>query len=145
MKITNIKPAPGKFANGFQYFCPDCGMFFSIQVMDITDSGCMVSICPHCGEDSLITTIDQLLRCCTMHGTDPVNFYHAFPPDEPIPHSCTKATPKQVEWIIGCVLNDKREKLPITVKSLAAELGYKEETIRKVFEELHITETGGNL
>jgi hypothetical protein len=47
-----------------------------------------------------------------------------------------------VEWIIGCVTSDKEKKLPVTIESLAADLGYAKEVVAAVFEELHITETG---
>jgi len=140
MNITNTKP--DAFANGFDYFCVNCGRFFSAQIMD--DNGDIaVSFCPHCGESDLIDSIEGLLTHCDDHFTDPVNFYHAFPSGEPIPHSRTGATPKQVEWIIGCVISDKQKKLPVTIESLAAQLGYDKEMVGRVFDELHITETGG--
>jgi len=140
MNITNTKP--GAFANGFDYFCVNCGRFFSAQFMD-NNHHVAVLFCPHCGEDFLIRGTPKLIDHCIKYHTDTVNFYHAFPPDEPIPHSGTGATPKQVEWIIGCVISDKQKKLPVTVESLAAQLGYDKEMVGRVFNELHITETGG--
>jgi predicted RNA-binding Zn-ribbon protein involved in translation (DUF1610 family) len=137
MNITNVKA--GNFANGFSHFCPNCGRFFSVQFMDGEDE---IGYCPNCGEEFLLTTIDGLLDHCATHHTDPVNFYHAFSPNEPIPQSRTGATPKQVEWIVGCVTSDKQKKLTVTAESLAAQLGYNKEIVTKVFEELHITENG---
>jgi len=138
MNITNVKP--DHFANGFDYFCVNCGNFFSAQVMD-DDRDDAVLFCPHCGEDFLAERITDLIDHCVTHHTDTVNFYHAFPPDEPIPQSRTGATPKQVEWIVGCVISDKQKKLPVTIESLAVQLGYDKEMVTKVFDELHITET----
>jgi len=138
MNVTIINP--GAFANGFDHFCANCGRFFSVQFMD-GDRYNTVSHCPNCGEDILITTIAELLGHCAAHQTDPVNFYHAFPPDEPIPNSRIEIIPRQVEWIVGCVISDKQRKLPVTIESLAAQLGYDKEIVAKVFDELHITET----
>jgi hypothetical protein len=138
MNITSVKA--GNFANGFSYFCPDCGRFFSVQVMDYENEA---DCCPSCGNGDLITSAAELLAHCAGYGEDPVNFYHAFPPGEPIPGSCTGATPDQVKWIVGCVLNDKQKNVPVTVTSLAASLGYPRRIVANVFEELHITEDGG--
>jgi len=137
MNITSVKT--GIFANGFSYFCKDCNIFFSVQIMDEYKDE--TEYCPSCGGDALISSIEELLDHLSDHDTDPVNFYHAFPPDEPIPNSRTGATPRQVEWIIGCVTSDIEKKLPVTAESLAAQLGYNREVVVKVFEELHITET----
>jgi len=138
MNITNfIKP--GNFANGFSYFCLDCGRFFSAQFMDGGNEG--IGYCPDCGNSNLIDTIVELLDHCAFYHTDPVNFYHAFPPDEPIPNSRIEITPRQVERIVGCVISDKQRKLPVTIESLAAQLGYDKEIVAKVFDELHIAET----
>jgi len=138
MNITNINP--GAFANGFDYFCPNCGRFFSVQFMD-ADNKIETEWCPNCGA-SVISSVDNLLHYCFDFHTDPVNFYHAFPPDDPIPNSRIEITPRQVEWIVGCVISDKQKKLPVTIESMAAQLGYDKETVTKVFNELHITETG---
>ncbi|MDR0443239.1 MAG: hypothetical protein LBH44_07535 [Treponema sp.] len=139
MNITSVKCKA--FANGFNYFCEECNNFFSVQFEE-GGTG-TVEVCPYCGEDRLAVSIKRLLEYCADNGADPVNFYHAFPPDEPIPNSRTGATRRQVEWIIGCVINDKQKKFPVTVESMAIQLGYDQEVVRKVFEELHITETGG--
>jgi len=144
MNITSVNA--GNFANGFDYFCPDCGRFFSVQFMKQfmdADGEIEAEWCPNCGCDELICSAEDLLNHLADHDTDPVNFYHAFPPDEPIPNSRTGATPKQVEWIIGCSISDRDKKLPVTAESLAAQLGYNREVVVKVFEELHIPETGG--
>jgi len=136
MNITSVKA--GNFANGFSYFCPNCGRFFSVQFMGGENE---IEHCPNCGASPL-SRVDDLLHYCADFGTDPVNFYHAFPPDKPIPQSRTGAAPKQVEWIVGCVMSDKQKNLPVTAESLAAQLGYDKEVVAKVFEELHITESG---
>ena len=144
MNITSVKT--GGFANGFSYFCLDCGRFFSAQFMKQfmdADGEIEAEWCPNCGGGDLITGADILLDYCFNTGSDPVNFYHAFPPDEPIPNSRTGATPRQVEWIVGCVISDKQKKFPVTAESLAGQLGYDKEIVVKVFEELYITETGG--
>lgn len=138
----NIAVKPGAFANGFDYFCGDCGRFFSAQTKDIFGNSGEVSFCPCCSQAEPIVSTAELLTYCEFNSTDPVNFYSAFPPDEPIPQSRTGATPKQVEWIVGCVISDKEKKLPVTVWSLAADLGYDTEVVRRVFEELHIIESG---
>jgi hypothetical protein len=152
MNITGVKPAPDAFANGFSYFCTDCGKFFSVQVMDddkdtdrvILCDQTIINYCPSCGGEWLYVSITGLLDHCDTYDIDPVIYYHAFPPDKPIPRSRTGATPKQVEWIVGCVISDKEKKFPVTVESLAAQLGYNKNVVRKIFEELHITETGGD-
>jgi hypothetical protein len=148
MNITNVTPSPGSFANGFGYFCVNCGYFFSTQIMDALGYKGEPSFCPWCGEDildegSVIEKKDDLINYCVTNNTDTVNFYSAFPPDEPIPQSRTGATPRQVEQIIGCVISDKERKFPVTIESLAANLGYAKEIVAAVFEELHITETEG--
>lgn len=145
MNITSVKT--GNFANGFSYFCPNCGDFFSVQFYEKTNIFAQLAdkteYCPSCGCDELISSTEELIDYLSEHDTDTVNFYHAFPPDEPLPNSRIWATPKQVEWIIGCVLSDKENKLPVTIESLAAQLGYSKDVVTKVFEELHIPETGG--
>jgi len=145
MNITKVKT--GNFANGFSCFCPNCGRFFSAQFLEgnivFTQPSDEIDYCPYCGGDELIYSAEELLDHCADNDTDPVNFYHAFPPDEPIPNSRTGATPGQVEWIVNCVISDRQEKLPVTVESLAAQLGYNKNVVAAVFEELHITETGG--
>jgi hypothetical protein len=141
MDITSVNP--GAFANGFGYFCTGCGRFFSVQGND--DYIERADYCPYCGKEEPLTTVAELLCHCDFNFTDTVNFYSAFPPDEPIPQSRTGATPRQVEWIVGCVTSDKEKKTPVTIESLAADLGYDKEIVAAVFEELHITETGGTL
>jgi len=139
MNITSVKT--GNFANGFSYFCTECGIFFSVQVMN--EEKDETAFCPSCNCDFIISSTEELIDYLEENDTDTVNFHHAFPPDEPLPNSRTGATPKQVEWIIGCVLSDKQKKLPVTIESLAAQLGYSKNVVATVFEELHITETGG--
>jgi hypothetical protein len=141
MNVISVNPAPGGFANGFGYFCTGCGRFFSVQSDD--DGADRAYHCPYCGKDEPLTTAAELLAHCDFNFTDTVNFYGAFPPDEPIPRSRTGATPRQVERIVGCAISDKAKKIPVTVESLAARLGYDRETVAAVFDELHITETGG--
>jgi len=145
MNITSVKTSG--FANGFDCFCADCGRFFSVQFLEgnvvVTKPADEVEYCPYCGGDTLILDSDALLAHLADHDTDPVNFYHAFPHDEPVPDSRTGATPKQVEWILGCVISDRWKKIPVTAKSLAVQLGYSKEVVKRVFEELHIPETGG--
>jgi len=129
------------FANGHDYFCMDCNLFFSVRLHK--DHIGQAAFCPWCGEDTLIVTTDDLLNHCEDNDTDPVNFYHAFPQDEPIPQSCTGATPLQVEIIIGLVAMRKQEKLPVAIDGIAGESESDRDIVRKVFEKLHITETGG--
>ena len=135
------RPAGAKpFANGFGYFCAECGIFFSVQMEPGVIGG--VNACPCCGGDAIIRSAEALLDYCICNLTDPVNFYSAFPPGEPIPDSRTGATPRQVEWIVGCAASDKQKKLPVSIGSLADQLGCNKEIVAAVFEELHITETG---
>jgi hypothetical protein len=136
-----MKDKKSNFANGFDNFCCECGVFFSAELEpDVIGS---VEFCPYCGEDLLIFTTKGILDHCTDHGTDPVNFYKAFPPDEPIPQSRTGATPRQVSIIIDLVAARKERKHPVTVESVAGPNDFLVDVVRKVFEELHITETGG--
>ena len=131
------------FANGLNIFCTECNSFFSVKEGPEGDQ--CVQFCPFCGCDELIFDIDEFLEYLADSDTDPINFYKAFPLDELIPNSGTGATPRQVDFIVGCVMDDKQKKLPVTVESYAAQLGYDKEIIRKVFEELHITETRDTL
>ena len=136
-----LSPGPSEsksFANGYDFFCRDCNVFFSAQVMDREPA-----FCPCCGEDDIINSAADLLDHCNSCDVDPVNFYSAFPLHEPIPQSCTGATPRQVEWIVGCVISDRQKKIPVTAESLAAQLCYDEKIVTAVFEELHLTQTGG--
>ena len=135
MKHTN-------FANGFDCFCTECGTFFNVE--DGSDDFLNVEYCPYCGCDEIILEIDGFLEYLESRDADPINFYKAFPRDEPIPQSRTGATPKQVEWIMGCIIHDKQRELPVTAEKIAADLGFDIDIVKKVFEELHITETGGN-
>jgi len=144
MNITSVKT--GNFANGFSFFCPNCGDFFSVQFYKSdTVFAYSAEYCPSCGCDELITSVEELIDYLEDRDTDTVNFYNAFPPDEPLPNSRTGATPKQVEWIIGCAISERQDKFPVTVESLAAQLGYNKNVVAAVFEELHITETGDAL
>jgi ribosomal protein S27AE len=133
-----VKRSPDAFANGFDYFCVNCGHFFSAQITDAIGNRGEVSFCPRCGEDLLAERIANLIDHCVTSHTDTVNFYSAFPPDKPLPHSRTGATPEQVRWIVDCVISDQQKDLPITVKSLADELGYDKNIVEAVFGELHI-------
>jgi hypothetical protein len=142
-KIWNLtKPKKqNSFANGFDCFCPECERFFSIKIEPDINGG--AEFCPVCGEDDLIKNTKELLLFLEEKDTDPVNFYKAFPPDEPIPLSRTGATPLQVEIIFSMVVEKKRNKLPCTVESIAGDNERFRDIVQKVFEELHITETGG--
>ena len=152
MKTTNVSQQKNKinitgvnagaFANGFDYFCPDCGVFFSVQ-SDLEDNIASADFCPYCGGNELIDSIDELLDCCDLKCADPINFYSAFPIDEPIPRSCTEATPRQVKIIESRVILDRQAKRPVTVYSIAAQSGIPRKIVKSVFDELHITETGG--
>ena len=140
MNITNVKP--GAFANGFDYFCPDCNVFFSIQHDFEADEPVSPDFCPYCGGNELTSSIDGLLDYCDCKCTDPANFYSAFPLDEPIPRSETGATPRQVKIIVSLVILDKQAKRPVTVDSIAAQSDTPREIVERVFDELHITEGG---
>jgi len=141
MNITSINA--GAFANGFDCFCPDCGVFFSAQNSFEAGEPVGPEFCPYCGENDLIDSADELLDFCAFKGADPVNFYHAFPLDEPIPQSETGATPRQVKIIESLVILDKQAKRPVTIDSIAAQSDTPSEIVEKVFNQLHITETGG--
>jgi hypothetical protein len=140
MNLTSVKT--GGFANGFDYFYAGCGVFFSAQIMYMDDRYSAAECCPSCGDDRLFVCPEDLLPYCLDNNIDPVNFYHAFPPDEPIPQSRTGAAPRQVERIIGCVASGRQKKIPVTAESLAAELGYDKKIVAAVLDELHITESG---
>ena len=141
INITGVNP--GAFANGFDYFCPDCGVFFSAQNSFEADAPVSPEFCPYCGENDLIDSTDELLDCCAFKCVDPANFYHAFPLDEPIPQSETGATPRQAKIIVSLAILDRQAKRPVTADSIAAQSDTPREIVEKVFNELHITETGG--
>ena len=147
MNIAGVKP--GAFANGFDYFCPDCGVFFSVQNDLMADAPGIALVplkpdfCPYCGENDLIGSTDGLLDYCAFKCADPVNFYHAFPLDEPIPQSETGATPLQVKIIESLVILDKQARRPVTADRIAVKSDTPREIVEKIFSELHITETGG--
>jgi len=124
------------FANGFNCFCTDCKIYFSVQSNN--DDINAVEYCPYCGGHYVLCTTEQLLDYCAEYDVDPVNFYKAFPPDEPIPNSCTGATPRQVSLIIYLVT--QRKDIPLTAESIAGNCETTIDLVRKVFEELHITE-----
>jgi hypothetical protein len=65
------------FANGFKYFCADCGIFFDVKLEP--DVICCIEICPICGEENILRSIEELLEHLDDNDTDPVNFYKAFP------------------------------------------------------------------
>jgi len=141
MNVTGVKA--GAFANGFDYFCINCGQFFSAQsttMIHNVSPAVEIAFCPYCGEDLLYSTIDGIQEHCFEHGTDTVNFYHAFPLDDPIPGSSTGATPRQVEAIITSVINRKKEKRLVTIGNTALSLDYPERVVEAVFDELHITQ-----
>jgi len=127
------------FANGFNCFCAHCGTFFNVTA---EPDDMAVSVCPFCGNDELFFEIDDLLDYCGSGGIDPINFYKAFPPDEPIPNSRTGATPRQVSLIIYLVT--QRKDIPLTAESIAGNCETTIEIVKRVFEELHITEKGGD-
>jgi len=130
----------GAFANGFEYFCPHCGAFFSLQYD--SDNLKDTHYCPSCSADELMTTTEELLEACSANCTDPVNFYNAFPPDEPIPQSRTGASPREVKTIIDIVSRRKAEKRPVTVDIVAQESYIPWKAVKRVFGELHITQSG---
>jgi hypothetical protein len=127
------------FANGFNHYCTECGMFFDVKA----EPACLpVEYCPVCGKyEYIIDSIYELLEELEDNDTDPVNFYKAFPPDDPIPNSRTGATPRQVEIILDLVV--RRKDIPLTAESIAGNCETAKEIVRKVFKELHITEKGG--
>jgi len=125
------------FANGLNHYCMDCARFFSVMV-EPTDPVFKPEFCPICGDDNFVSSIDELLEKLEEQCTDPVSFYSAFAPDEPIPYSRTGATPRQVAIILDLVT--KRHDIPLTVESIAGNCETTQEIVKKVFEELHITE-----
>jgi len=124
------------FANGYNHYCFDCNAFFSLKVEP--DVIYKPEFCPICGDDNLISSINELLYHLEDEDIDPVGFYKAFPPDEPIPNSRTGATPRQVAIIFDLVI--KRHDIPLTVESIAGNCETSQEIVRKVFEAFHITE-----
>lgn len=138
MNITDTKCK--SFAHGYTHFCTGCKTFSSAQIDDSCGWGA-VNYCPCCGDEKLLTTTEELLDFCEQKDTDPVNFYKAFPREQKIPNSRTGATPRQVEWIVNCVMADKAKHIPVTIESLTSQLGYYKEIVEKVFKELNITET----
>jgi len=124
------------FANGFNNFCGRCGHFFAVRVDE--DIRGFIKSCPICADENIIFTVDELLDHLQSNDTDPINFYKAFPPDEPIPNSRTGATPRQVANILQIVT--QRHDIPLTIESVAGNCEITQEIVRKVFEELHITE-----
>jgi predicted RNA-binding Zn-ribbon protein involved in translation (DUF1610 family) len=135
MSITKTNRSPDAFANGFDYFCVNCGQFFSAQISNTMGCNGVVFFCPQCGEDILAERILDLIDHCVTNHADTVNFYSAFPAGKPLPHLRTGATPDQVEWILGCVTGND----PVTAESIAADLGYDKKIVEAVLDELHIT------
>jgi len=126
------------FANGLNHFCMECTRFFSIMLEPAEYSAFKPEYCPVCGDDNIISNIDEFLEYLEDDDTDPVDFYKAFPPDEPISNSCTGATPRQVANILHIVT--QRHDMPLTVESIAGNCETSQEIVRKVFEVFHITE-----
>jgi len=128
------------FANGLDHFCSACGMFFDVKLESAVEEDIrpLIAVCPICGNDELISSIDEFLEYLEDSDTDPIGFYKAFPPDEPIPNSCTGATPRQVAIILDLVI--KRHDLPLTVENIAGNCETSQEIVRKVFDAFHITE-----
>jgi len=141
------------FANGFDYFCTDCGQFYSVtrgdNAIDIIrplpeqNSNKSESFCPFCGEQEPYTSIEGILDYCDEYDIDPVIFYKVFPQDELIPQSCTGATPMQVSIILDLFAARRHKGLPVSVELIAGDDDIQKEVVRKVFEELHITEAIG--
>ena len=128
------------FANGYDYFCTNCNVFFLIQcsVSGIGD----LEHCPYCG-DKILSSVKELAAYCEDNEIDTINFYNAFPRYEPIPGSRAGATPLEVSIIIDLVALRRHRDLPITVEDIAGQCEPSIDIVRKVFEELGITETGG--
>jgi hypothetical protein len=88
MNITSANPAPGAFANGFDFFCTDCGRFFSVQSND--DGADRAYHCPYCGKDEPLTTVIELLTHCDFNFTAP---------SRPTSQSRSRApAPRQNRW-----------------------------------------------
>lgn len=139
MNINEVNS--GAFANGFSCFCANCHTFFSVQIMDEYPAIDEVEYCPSCGCNELISDTEELLNYCNNNYADPANFYTAFPPDEPIPWSCTGATPQQVKIIESLVILDLKGKRPVSVESTAAESGLPSDLVAAVFKGLNIAES----
>jgi len=141
------------FANGFDYYCGNCAHFFNMSigpsVNDIVwhpsedDIIGSASYCPYCGEDYIVRSIEGLLDYCDDEGLDSVTFYFTFPKDEVIPLSDTGATPNQVISIVGEHKLRRRRNDEVTPEIIAYFTRININIVRKVFEELHITEIGG--
>ena len=130
------------FANGFDYLCPDCGVFFNIQTEENVDVVEYADYCPFCSEPCTVCTVEGILEYCAEYGIDPVKFYKAFAQDEMIPNSVTGATPGQVVTIIGEHKMRKRRNVEASPEIITYFTRIQINIVRKVFEELLVTEKG---
>jgi hypothetical protein len=92
----NIELANAPFYNGFTYFCADCHDFFSVG-SEYPEK--KIKYCPHCGGDDLIDSHQRLAEYCAEGGIDPIRFWPTFPPEEPLPGSRCKATPREIRTV----------------------------------------------
>jgi len=129
------------FANGYEYFCVDCGEIFSASFE--SDDIDAAKYCPYCGEHFIVHGTKEILENCIKYNVDPVKFSSVFPPDELIPQSRTGATPRQVSIILDLVSMRRHKGLPLSVNDVAGPCDTHIDIVKKVFEELHITEIGG--
>jgi hypothetical protein len=124
----NIVTPPGPaFHNGFDYFCPNCLSFFSVS-SDYSFE--IVLFCPACGEDGLLTRHRGLADFLHVEGIDAVEYWEAFPPDDPLPYSECTATPRQIRKLFWAAAEDMRAGKLASVDSLCRETGIDRETVQ---------------
>jgi hypothetical protein len=127
----NIVLRAGAFHNGFDYFCPGCLSFFSVSG---DYSFAAVSHCPACGEEGLITGCRKLAEFCREAGIDTVEYWEAFPPDEPLPYSRCAPTPRQIRKLFWAAAEDMRSGKLSSVDSLSRETGIEKEMVRNAVD-----------
>jgi hypothetical protein len=126
MNISLTAPA---FYNGFDYFCPECLCFFSVSG---DYSFAAVTHCPACGTDDLITWHRELAAFCLKAGIDTVEYWEAFPPDDPLPYSECRATPRQIRKLFWTAAENMREGKLASPDSLCRETGMDREIVQSV-------------
>ena len=128
----NIEPKPSPaFYNGFGYFCPECLSFFSVSG-DYSFGA--VSCCPACGTDGLIAGHRELAAFCLKAGIDTVEYWEAFPPDDPLPYSRCAATPRQIRKLFWAAAENMRGGKLASVDSLCRETGVEREIVRSAVD-----------
>jgi hypothetical protein len=123
----NIELEDPAFYNGFDYFCPTCATFFSISGDYTADK---IEYCPACGMDGLFTDYRELAEWCRGEDVDTAEYWEAFPPDEPLPHSQCAATPRQIRKLFWAAAENMRMGRMVSVDDLYRETGIEKERIQ---------------